>query len=109
MSPIIPGQPLLQNMMRAWLVDTVTIEAPVGPGWGVVATDVPARIVENESRLSADGLLRIQETPLYVPRGTVIAAGYRVTRASDGQRWVTEIPRVRAEAPTIEVPLKGVR
>lgn len=109
MSPIRPGQPMLVREMQAWLVDTITIEAPSGPGWAVIAENLPARIIEDAARIAPDGLLHIQETVMYVPRGTVIKEGYRVIRASDGQRWMADVPRVRAEAPAIEVPLRGVR
>ncbi len=109
MSPIIPGKPVLVDMLTPWLVDAVTIEAPTGPGWTVVATDVVARVIENETRVTPDGLLSVQETLLYVLHGTEIASGYRVTRARDGQRWLAGIPRDRAEAPAVEVPIRGAR
>ncbi len=109
MSPIYPGHPMLVPEMTPWLTDTVTIEQPVGPGWTVSATDLAARVIENQTRIDPQTLLRVQQTVLYVPHGTDIASGYRVTRASDGQRWTADIPRDWAEAPMVEVPLKGAR
>ncbi len=109
MSPIYPGVPALVPLMTPWLTDTVTIEQPVGPGWSVVENGITGRVIENQTRIDPQTLLRVQETVLYVLHGTDVASGYRVTRARDGQQWTADVPRDRAEAPTVEVPLKGAR
>src|SRR5438067_275910 len=103
--PIIPGRPLLVPEMAIWLTDRITIQAPTGPDWITLATDVPARLLEGLTRTDPVTLQRAQETVLYVPHGTPVDGRYRVQKAGKTRWWAMGGARDYAEAPTVEVPL----